>query len=104
MVKEYIEREAAVSLLLRERKTYRSPREVCAVANCAVAIKELIPTADVAEVRHGEWIFEFELDGSNFYRCSVCGRQEVLLAKESTDEYFPYCHCGCKMDGKGEGE
>lgn len=58
-----------------------------------------IPTADVAEVKHGEWLFDFTLDGLNFYRCSVCGMQECLLAKESTTEYFPYCHCGAKMDG-----
>ena len=58
------------------------------------------PDADVVEVRHGEWIFDFALDGSNFYRCSVCDRQAVLLSKESTAEYFPYCHCGAKMDGE----
>ena len=60
------------------------------------------PTVDAVEVVHGRWIFDFSLDGSNFYKCSVCGRQEVLLAKESTAEYFQYCHCGAKMDGGNE--
>ena len=53
---------------------------------------------EVEPVIHGRWIFDFSLDGSNFYNCSVCGRQEVLPTKESTAEYFPYCHCGAKMD------
>lgn len=61
-----------------------------------------VSAADVAPVVHAEWIFDFELDGSNFYKCSVCGRQEVLLATESTEEYFPYCHCGARMDGGKE--
>lgn len=56
------------------------------------------PVVEAEPVVHGCWIFDFSLDDSNFYRCSVCGRQEVLLAKESTAEYFPYCHCGAKMD------
>ena len=60
------------------------------------------PAADVVEVRHGGWVFEFAFSGHSLYRCSVCGRQESLLTKESTAEYFPYCHCGAKMDGKGE--
>lgn len=59
---------------------------------------ETLPAEEVAPVVHGRWIFNFSLDGSNFYRCSVCDRQEVLLAKESASEYFPYCHCGAKMD------
>ena len=56
-----------------------------------------ISAADVVEVRHGRWIFDFALDGSNFYRCSECGRQECLLAKYSIYEFAPYCHCGAKM-------
>ena len=71
----------------------------------AQVIKEA-PTADVVEVRHGEWIWQFNLDGDDFFECSVCGRQEVLnglCARRNPTEHFPYCHCGAKMDGKGEG-
>lgn len=57
------------------------------------------PAADAEPVRHGRWMFEFALDNSNFYRCSECNRQEVLLAKESINEWCPYCHCGAKMGG-----
>lgn len=107
MDKQYIERGEAIkeieslsvtvtglragkNLLTRYAKHYK---------DSVVKILSDVPAADVAPIVHGEWIFDFELDGSNFYKCSVCGRQEVLLAKESTDEYFPYCHCGAKMDG-----
>lgn len=59
-----------------------------------------IPDADVAPVVHGRWVFDFNLDDSNFYRCSICNRQEVLLEKEDIYEWCPYCHCGARMDGE----
>lgn len=45
----------------------------------------------------GHWVYDFNLAGSNFYRCSVCNRQETLLEKEDIYEYCPFCHCGAKM-------
>lgn len=64
-----------------------------------------IPTADVEEVRHGEWIRKRKF----LYECSLCKRvvliegvnascdikseREILLAM------YPYCNCGAKMDG-----
>lgn len=45
----------------------------------------------------GQWIYDFNLAGSDFYRCSVCNRQETLLEKEDIYEYCPFCHCGAKM-------
>lgn len=57
-------------------------------------------TAEVAEVKHGEWIpskTEFGWNCCEYpveYTCSVCGRTE------SQEE--PYCHCGAKMDGRSE--
>ena len=50
----------------------------------------------------GEWEFEFTLDNDDFYKWSVCGRQEVIngLCKERNPvEHYPYCHCGAKMKG-----
>ena len=58
------------------------------------------PTADVAEVKHGEWIDDIQKFSSPAgvtqkylvgYKCSLCGRTERI--KE------PYCNCGAKMDG-----
>ena len=53
------------------------------------------PLADVVEVRHGEWLPVTTYDGrEHLYRCSVCNRHEQVI--------YEYCHCGAKMDGKGE--
>lgn len=82
---EYIEKETARAELIINDELY------------AADIVKAIPAADVVEARHGQWIFDFALDGSNFYRCSECGRQECLLAKYSIYEFAPYCHCGAKM-------
>lgn len=54
-----------------------------------------IPTADVEEVKHGEWIRGgvWGDTGSVAYKCSVC--------RETTYDgnYFERCpHCGAKMD------
>ena len=63
------------------------------------------PTADVVEVKHGEWLENIkvistvgmtDIKALVGYRCSVCGREEV--AKE------PYCNCGAKMDGRSDGD
>ena len=60
-----------------------------------------IPTADVVEVKHGEWrettqfVISDDPDDDGYWRtiyiCSECER--TALNKE------PYCHCGAKMDG-----
>jgi hypothetical protein len=59
--------------------------------------EHFIPTADVVEVRHGEWgdtgIEDLDLIYSG-YKCSECG--EIVCGTA-----FPYCpYCGAKMDGK----
>ena len=63
--------------------------------------------SDRAEVRHGEWKCTTRapkrVDGyyywgaplETIFVCSECGKAEKN--KE------PYCNCGAKMDGKGEG-
>ncbi len=54
-----------------------------------------IPTADVAEVKHGEWINGRRNDWkNNTYEemCSVCGR----YTQEFRRGYCP--NCGAKMD------
>ena len=59
-------------------------------------IIDSIPTADVVEVKHGEWILtktEFGWNCCEYpveYTCSVCGRTEK--------HEEPYCHCGARMD------
>lgn len=66
-----------------------------------IGIFEIInaqPTADVVEVKRGEWLDCIEsgtsvaginVSGLVGYKCSLCGRYESK--KE------PYCNCGAKM-------
>lgn len=74
-----------------------------------IADVDMLLTADVEEVKHGEWIerrgqsylvhpMKFDVNGEPIlqdyitYVCSCCGRTE------SNKE--PYCNCGAKMDGE----
>lgn len=56
-----------------------------------LAVIDETPTADVAEVKHGEWIE----NGAN-YKCSICGNTESYY----TDSYCRVC--GAKMDSEEE--
>ena len=92
--KEYIEREALI----------RDARQNKAIGLCMddiVDVQRLIydqPTADVAEVRHGEWEFhDTDENDMVIVKCSACGRKQY-----GGSNYCP--NCGAKMDGKGEGE
>ena len=76
-------------------------------------ISDYIPTADVKEVVHGEWILncinQKLLDdyGEEYYvECSECHRAEFVpfeFEEEKMLEYakkhFPFCHCGADMRG-----
>ena len=63
-----------------------------------IGVKALIerqPSADVVEVRHGEWGF----DGLG-WTCSECG-EYALANKAKLQVHSDYCpHCGAKMDGE----
>jgi DNA-directed RNA polymerase subunit RPC12/RpoP len=94
---EYIEREAAINALWKLRSSYRHAKEMCVVGGCVLELKECVPTADVVEVRHGEWV---KTTYPEVHRCSHCNKPS------NTSKGMPkYCpNCGAKMDGKGEGE
>ena len=69
------------------------------------AIKS-VPTADVAEVRHGKWIETQEPLGwrdVDCAECSVCHESWIIDEDSSIDDYecmWHYCpNCGAKMDG-----
>lgn len=54
------------------------------------------PTADVVEVKHGEWIKDNNFSQIvNKYKCSLCGVEDIVL-------HHNFCpNCGAKMDLKG---
>lgn len=64
-----------------------------------------VPTADVKEVKHGQWI-EDKKDSSS--RCSICGwytdyDYDYVTNNGLGNEDFLFCgHCGARMDGGNE--
>ena len=112
--KEYIEREAAFEYNEQCKKCFHF--QVCAnILKRQLFIREKIlaeenpkcidyvPTADVVEVRHGEWVVELDDLGWNKHTCSECGYTKRTDIHTSLG--WNYCpNCGAKMDGKGEGE
>lgn len=70
-----------------------------------VPIINRTPTADVEEVKHGEWIVE---DAGGGWKRAICPRCDkiFLYAKGQLQIHaMPRCpECGAKMDGKENGE
>lgn len=71
-----------------------------------------MPTADVVEVKHGEWIDKFNGRFVNpTYICSVCGEKALLECYINELDHWKYrqslsirCpHCGAKMNGGNVG-
>lgn len=61
-----------------------------------------IPTADVVEVKHGEWEKPQFIGRSGFrevrdFICSICGKEYAVEQPCNLMNYCPYC--GAKMDG-----
>lgn len=59
-----------------------------------------LPTADVAEVKHGHWI---DKNTGAYFRtqswCSVCGKHSGIGGIKS-NRHKAYCpNCGARMDG-----
>ena len=83
----YIDAEEAENVLInRMAGTGYQSRAVDSIA--------FVPTADVEDVRHGEWKFNNHACGYYYsgVTCSICGNGETSNS--------PYCRkCGAKMDG-----
>lgn len=93
---EYIDRENFCKNICKCNKNG------CDKSQCAIW---KTPTADVEEVKHGEWVFSRKEWGSSdysqdvYYKCSNCGKEY----EEFDIDEANYCqHCGAKMDGGKE--
>lgn len=91
MPKEYIERETAKKVLADD------------YAYAAADLLDTVPTADVAEVKHGKWVKNQEdiYWGNHFIRrnCSICGGAPIYQEGLGAYKLTPYCpYCGAKMD------
>ena len=79
-MKEYIEKAAIIDLITRR---YEQPEL------CTYEINS-IPAADVAPVRHGQWLPQIVL-GEKAWCCSEC--------KTLGSPHWKWCPmCGCRMD------
>ena len=98
---EYIEREALRNALY----------EADVITMEGVKILNQFPAADVEQVRHGKWICESVGADVSYFVCSEC-RREIKRTNDyfykptkHIAAYFPYCHCGAKMDlGADDGQ
>lgn len=99
---EYIEREELLkdineTVVFTVRNGVKLPTSEMRGANKVIDRIKSAPTADVVEVRHGEWISN---GLTQDYVCSECsGMAPVDCEKEDFYE-SNYCpNCGAKMDG-----
>ena len=91
----YIDADKAKAKLNYVCKTYGISPQTAKRIDAAITNT---PTADVAEVKRGEWIPQWE--GSRLLKCSVCGYEYCDLI-----ECRNYCgNCGAKMDGERGGK
>lgn len=60
----------------------------------AEILDDKIPTADVKEVKHGQWIKDRNFN-DDLVRCSACH-----TLRDRQPNYCPYC--GARMDGGNE--
>lgn len=97
---EYLEKAALVRILRAKAEMGRLSEYSVCFDNVAKMI-ELLPAADVAEVKHGKWIQEqIKIENMSIVRyrntCSECGGKADFLLR---DLHYSYCpHCGAKMD------
>ena len=110
---EYIEREALISEIQEEidfettMYTEEQNKYFNMGLKCALRDVKRQPSADVVEVKHGEWKMR-----GGLFRCSVCDGKALLqdvggtggFSHEYEQVKSSYCpHCLAKMDGKESG-
>ena len=95
---DYISREAVIKLLTKVgAESPDSKRRT--VAKCINEI-ELLSTANVEPVRHGEWgRIDDDWDSLSTFQCSVCGEEWCFEIDEDLPSLnYNYCpNCGAKM-------
>ena len=97
---EHIEREATIKRIeeayCADCNSYNGVRCRACGTGDAIDMIEDAPAADVAPVRHAEWVVCG--DGDNVpWMCSHCGKTTAHKYKVIYGKYCP--NCGAKMDG-----
>ena len=107
---EYIDREIAKGSLRMNQHRFTCADEAngfgsvrwsedVIYAEAAQKAIDTIPSADVAEVKHGEWLWELADNGWADHICSKCGYTINTDIHVIVD--YDYCpNCGARMDGE----
>lgn len=99
---EYIERENAYKLISEQKEKaigmYSKGRnDGLDIAKSIIHSKEQCPTADVVEVKHGEWFLLDECANEGVY-CSVCRKKVYRTEYANQKIKSKFCpNCGAKM-------
>ena len=82
---------------IKESDIYKLFEESNGIVKLHVVQIDELPRADVAEVKHGEWINHFDdlFPEESTQECSICHKEEFITLLN--DNYCP--NCGVKMDG-----
>lgn len=93
---KYINIEIAKKYLRHD--SYSNPYFRSQACQQAINILDIVPAADVVEVRYGKWINAYpEIEPNPMFMygiCSVCGFEQ------SVSDKLKYCpNCGAKMEG-----
>ena len=89
----YIKKEDATNEVLTLRDYSVNNEEKFAFSLVYRKLREL-PTAEVAEVKHSEWILHSDGSGT----CKICGKHQKHVW--DMDNWQNFCgNCGAKMDG-----
>lgn len=101
MAKEYIEREEVIKILEQYDLSSGSTLGCHSGAiECAISAIEMLPAADVVEVRQGLWIQPHWKNSNYCCNCSECGG-EAMHREYHWDKngIYPICpNCGAKID------
>ena len=100
---EYIERKALLKDISESVVfTVRGDKPSLEIrgANKVIDRIKSAPTADVVEVKHGEWHLLYNCANEGVY-CSVCNKKVYKTYYANQKIKSPYCpNCGAKMDSK----
>lgn len=98
---DYIEREFALNVLCRENCGHNYEANKC--NNCYTSnFINYLPTADVAEVKHGKWVEPHWRNSVSCANCSICGAEAYHYDFHGVQKTYRYCpNCGAKMGAEG---
>lgn len=98
---EYIEREFVLNVLCRENCGHDYEANKC--NNCYTSnFINYLPTADVAEVKHGKWVEPHWRNSVSCANCSICGAEAYHYDFHGVQKTYRYCpNCGAKMGAEG---